>query len=109
MSNDFKFWAVRFSFLLVLVIDANVVFKIASDTFRNGHAPHPGWFVLAASLTLLDIIIGLLYYVYKDRRWLGSDREKDMSQIQVEMLAAYAAEQQKEEQSKDSRPIKKVV
>jgi hypothetical protein len=32
-----------------------------------------------------------------------------MSQIQVEMLAAYAAEQQKEEQSKDSRPIKKVV
>lgn len=95
MSNDIKYWIYRFAVFVVLSIDSWFLVQGVTDGFSTGEASSKAttWFVLFAIGIVAGVVLYFFYRKAKLERWNGTVA-KTQEQIEVETLAAYAAQEQ---------------
>ena len=93
MSDDLKFWCVRFLYWAVLGIDSLLFGEVFEAGISN--SPHLKlWGIVFFAAIIASLPVALMYYQFRRRRW--GEGHKTQEQYDVETLAAYAAMQQKE-------------
>ncbi|HSX17430.1 MAG TPA: hypothetical protein VLH86_05020 [Patescibacteria group bacterium] len=101
MSNDTKFWAFRILNFVLFTIDGwfltNALMGVL-DT-NKGHSNHTAvWFVLTGLGLATNVPAYIYYRKAKAERW-GSSPKKTQAELDVEILAAYGAQQQAEQEA----------
>lgn len=100
MSNDTRFWAFRILNFALFFIEGSVLTKAIMGGFTTKSNAHHStvWFIVFGVLCLVNVPVYLLYRRAKVNRWQASSA-KSATQLEVETLAAFAAQQQAEKEA----------
>lgn len=107
MSNDMKFWTLRVINAGLLLFEMGLLMRAAMSVGgagENGHAMV--WFTLFFIACLVNMPMYIALRRAKDKRW-GDSSMRSQQQIDVETLAAYGAQQQREKEQAAARVQKR--